>query len=392
MVYQDRKSLKSELACELRLPGEEASVVNLARVSAVGVVLFAGGWIAGFSEACRDDQSAEQILKALDTIKIPIPDASKKRDESYSRQFLTELQTTTESRAALILKLYRTAPDHDRIPELMAERWSVRPFGLSSDRLHAEIDDVLKSTKNQRLKLEAIYGRAYARLYDSRPNDPLDLSLVEAYLGLAPKDPRGAGLLRLAVRRTRDGKVRAALEDRVIREFPESTDAQQLLGMRHSGDQIGKPFDLEFTDAVSGASVSLKNLAGKVVVIDFWATWCGPCVAELPEMKALYARYHNRGVDFVGVSLDKPKELGGLDSLKKLIREQQIDWPQYYQGDGWDSKFSSACGIHEIPAVFVIDKQGKLYSTDARGKLDVIIPELLDRSAAPSRSDGARQK
>ncbi|MGO9598767.1 MAG: TlpA family protein disulfide reductase [Isosphaeraceae bacterium] len=57
---------------------------------------------------------------------------------------------------------------------------------------------------------------------------------------------------------------------------------------------VGKPLELEFTDATSGSEVSLKRLKGKVVVLDFWATWCGPCVAELPKMKDLYAKYHGR--------------------------------------------------------------------------------------------------
>ena len=58
-------------------------------------------------------------------------------------------------------------------------------------------------------------------------------------------------------------------------------------------------------------------------MIDFWATWCGPCVAEMPHMKELYAKYHKEGVEFIGVSLDQPKEAGGLDSLKKFVEGQR---------------------------------------------------------------------
>ncbi len=64
----------------------------------------------------------------------------------------------------------------------------------------------------------------------------------------------------------------------------------------------------------------MKSLKGKVVVIDFWATWCGPCVAEMPNMKKLYAEYKDKGVEFVGVSLDKSKEQGGLDKLSKRFK------------------------------------------------------------------------
>jgi thiol-disulfide isomerase/thioredoxin len=363
---------------------------TFAKIIFVGLILGVGGWAASFSSASGADRSAEQILKELDGIKIPLYNASKKNDQFYVSQFRTKLQETTENRAALILELYKADPDHDRVPTLMAERWSIRPFAIPADKLLKEIDDILAHTQNQKLKLEGTFSRTYARLYDSRRDQPLDLSGVEEYLKLAPKDPRGATLLRLATRRTPDEKVKIALEDRILREFPESSYALDIQGTRHQADRIGKPFELEFTDAISGSTISVKALKGKVVVIDFWATWCGPCVAEMPEMKALYAKYHGQGVEFIGVSLDQPKEQGGLDSLKKFVKEKEIAWPQYYQGDGWGSKFSCSCGISAIPAVFVIDTEGKLYSTEADGKLDAIIPKLLKKTAGAGEEAGHR--
>ena len=104
-------------------------------------------------------------------------------------------------------------------------------------------------------------------------------------------------------------------------------------------EMIGMPFALEFTDAIKGSPVSIEGLKGKVVVIDFWASWCGPCVAEMPNMKRLYAEYKDKGVEFIGVSLDQPKERGGLDSLKSFVAKNQIEWPQYYQGNFWQSWF-----------------------------------------------------
>ena len=97
--------------------------------------------------------------------------------------------------------------------------------------------------------------------------------------------------------------------------------AKEVQQVRHQRESVGKPFDLEFTDAVSGSKVSMRKLKGKVVVVDFWATWCGPCVAEIPRMKELYAKYRNEGVKFIGVSLDEPRERGGLDSLKKFVKD-----------------------------------------------------------------------
>ena len=99
-------------------------------------------------------------------------------------------------------------------------------------------------------------------------------------------------------------------------------------------------------------------------------------------MKELYAKYRDKGVEFIGVSLDQPKEEGGLDSLKKFVKENDIAWPQYYQGNFWDSEFSKSWGINSIPCVFVVDADGKLFSVEARGKLEEMIPELLEKAKA----------
>jgi Thioredoxin-like len=102
----------------------------------------------------------------------------------------------------------------------------------------------------------------------------------------------------------------------------------------------------------------------------------------VPHMKDLYAKYHDQGVEFIGVSLDWPEERGGLVSLKKFVKENQIPWPQYYQGKGWESEFSQGWGIQAIPAIFVVDSAGKLSSIEAREQLDELISGLLKKKPA----------
>ena len=141
---------------------------------------------------------------------------------------------------------------------------------------------------------------------------------------------------------------------------------------------------------MTGRRVNSATLKGKVVIIDFWATWCGPCVDEMPKLKQLYAEDRGNGVEFVGISLDRPADQGGYDKLTAFLEQNRIGWPQLYQGDGWNSEFSKACKIDRIPTVFLVDAAGNLARTDARGKLEQLIPEYLARADKAKQDAAAR--
>ena len=346
----------------------------------VGLVMAA---ILQTTPSLAGDRPPATILDELDGTTIPSYDASRKLDESYNRDFLTQVQKSTQVRNALILELFRTLPNHDRIPTLMAERWSIRPYSLTADVLSAEINEILAHTTNPGLKVEGEFARAFSAISDTPPQKDFDPAVIDRFLKFAPEDARGAKLLRLAASRSRDEKAKVVFENRILAEFPDTEVARKIVGVRNRPDLLGKPFELEFRDAISGTVVRVADFKGKLLIIDFWATWCVPCVEKMPEMKSLHEKYQGRGVEFLGVSLDKPIAQGGLDRLKSYVKEHAIPWPQYYQGDGWDSRFSVQCGIRSIPTVFVLDDQGIVRSIDAQSKLEEIIQGMIKARGKP---------
>lgn len=135
--------------------------------------------------------------------------------------------------------------------------------------------------------------------------------------------------------------------------------------------QLGKPVDIRFT-ALDGREVDLAKLKGKVVLIDFWSTSCGPCIAEMPGLKAAYEKFHPRGFEVIGISLDDKESV-----LRKFITQKQLPWPQHFDGKGWENQFAVRYGIFGIPTVWLVDKRGNLRTVEARGDLEQRIERLL---------------
>ena len=106
-------------------------------------------------------------------------------------------------------------------------------------------------------------------------------------------------------------------------------------------------------ESLQGEEISLSQYRGKVVLLDFWASWCLPCVVAMPKMKSLYEAYHDEGLEIIGVNLDLSREQA-LD----FVQHFELPWPQYWDGKGYDSELAVLFRVKAIPMLYLIDQQG----------------------------------
>ena len=252
------------------------------------------------------------------------------------------------------------------------------------------VDEVYYLLGNALVQLDRIEEgiQVFQELIENRPDDRyvqsclLELGLAYDKIG---KHDEADGVYQQLVSHPKYGKRSQAQRAKKILEqertertgeLPKPPNAQSAPGM-NSSEWIGKPAsDFHVTD-LNGEALSLEQYRGQVVLLDFWATWCPPCIAEMPNVKKVYEKYKDQKFQIVGISLDRSKE-----PLTAYIEKEGLTWLHYWDNIG---KVSNLYKVQAIPSTFLIDGEGVIRKTNLRGHaLEHAVAELVGENLAKS--------
>lgn len=211
---------------------------------------------------------------------------------------------------------------------------------------------------------EAVVDRT-AVLLKADPDDLQTAGLAMQLAGALEQIPGGNTAAVKAIETF--GPIMASSTNPRIQQLAEGFAGKlRLLGLP------GKPMEIK-GDLLDGTPFDQAKLTGKVLLVDFWATWCGPCVAEIPNMLAEYEKYHDKGFEVVGISLDEERA-----DVEKFVVENKIPWPIIFAGKGWQDPVAQFYGISGIPQLVLIGRDGNVITLDIRGeKLGERLAELF---------------
>ena len=283
------------------------------------------------------------------------------------------------------LKLTRPRSAQERDAMLTAGRTAaLKILELEKDTKSETYQEALMTSLQIGAQLIAGWGKdeqkkelgRFEKFLSGRPITSLEASLA---MTTATSLERSGAVELGADAFRRFGEIIAKNSDPKVKQY-----GGMMAGAARRLELVGKPLELTGTK-VDGEKFEIASLQGKVVLVDFWATWCGPCIAEYPNMKKNYEAYHAKGFEIVGVSIDQDRP-----ALEKYLADKSVPWITLHERDA-DGKHPATehYGIFGIPAMFLVGRDGKVISIRARGKeLDKLLEEEFSKPETSAKTGG----
>jgi thiol-disulfide isomerase/thioredoxin len=350
----------------------------------LAVLIFCSPLIRAADATPEADATWADIVK---NSKPPVPPAEwnkKPPTAEESAEFKRKAGDAAEELADRIKKFYESYPDHAKVAEAKQKEQVFRKQAAALHGAKAEPKQVAADAPKKGAPTEpdmdpafkAKYMEAVSRIRELRKDGPpaVAAELERSGHALAKEFPKQMEpwQMLMTVAQFESGEKAIALFKEVAAGAPDERMKKVAEVELKKMDQLNKPIALAYK-AVDGRDVDVSKMKGKVVLVDFWATWCGPCVAELPNVKKAYADLHDKGFEIVGVSFDQD-----CDALKKFVEKQKMAWPQFCDGGGWQNAINKDFGINAIPAMYLVDKKGNLRDMNGRENLVEKVRAMLE--------------
>ena len=242
---------------------------------------------------------------------------------------------------------------------LAAEGTAAAEFKELESKIQTKLQEGKKTEKDLAPELKE-FDALIARHKSEKTDEVAEIILMQAklYLQVFDNTDKGAELVRQLQRdfpQTAAGENAYKMLDAIRKQAEANRIRNSLVA--------GAKFPVFDEKDVTGKPLALTNYVGKVVLIDFWAMWCGPCVLELPTVLKAYEQYHAQGFEIIGISLDDNPQ-----KLTAFAREKNMPWQQFCDGQGWQNKLAVKYGVHSIPATYLLDGEGRIIGKDLRGE------------------------
>ncbi len=247
------------------------------------------------------------------------------------------------------------------------------PAATELKELMTDVQDAARQGKTSEKDMAPYLKRfdeLLARHKDEKTEDVARIAFMKAivYLQALENSEKAEALLKQVKQDFPDTKTGQNV-DNVLSSIEKQKKAKEIQSSLVAGTKFP---DFDEKD-LAGKPLSIANYKGKVVLVDFWATWCGPCVAELPNVLKTYEKHHPEGFEIIGISLDRDET-----KLRDFIKTKNMTWAQFYDGQFWNNKLAQKYGINSIPMTYLLDTEGKIIGKSLRGEaLDDAVTKAL---------------